>query len=131
MGCRAWHDGRGTLKELLHGGSTCELMKLFLCEDLMLFEELDNGSECAWFAVEEISAKPWHVGSVFRPSGACFQDHPQGLNAALVAVIIRESPPIGEVADEAIEDVPVFLRDMVGICTSLQEFADDFWKSPV
>ena len=116
---------------LLHSGSACELVKLFLGEDLMLFEERDNGSECVWFAVEKISPKPWHVGSLIRPSGACFQDHPQGLKAALVAVIIRESPPIGEVADEAIEDVPVLLRDMVGIRTCFQESTDDFGKSPV
>ena len=106
-------------------------MKLFLGEDLMLFEERDNGSECVWFAVEKISPKPWHIGSGFRPSGACFQDHLHGLKAAFVTVIIRESPPIGEVADEAIEDVPVFLRDMVGIRTCFQESADDFGKSSV
>jgi len=57
---------------LLHGWGACELMKLFLCEDLMLFEELDNSSEGVWFAVEKISPKPWHVGTLIRPSGACF-----------------------------------------------------------
>jgi hypothetical protein len=116
---------------LLHGRGACELVKLFLGEALMLFEERDNGSEGVWFAVEKISAKPWHIGSVFRPPGARLKNQFQGLKAAFVAVIIRESPPIGEVADEAIEDMPVFLRDMVGIRTCFQESADDFGKSSV
>jgi len=45
----------------------------------MIFEESENGSECDRFAVEQISAKSWHVGLLIRPSGACFQDHLQGL----------------------------------------------------
>lgn len=45
--------------------------------------------------------------------------------------MVRDSPPGGEVADEAIEDVPVFLSGMVGIRTSFEESADDFGKSSV
>ena len=57
---------------LLHGGGTRELMKLFVREDPMLFEKLYDGSECVWFAVEEISAKPRNIGSMNWPSGAGF-----------------------------------------------------------
>lgn len=57
---------------LLHGGCTRELMKLFVREHLMLFEKLYDASECVWFAVKEISAKPGNIGSMIWPSGAGF-----------------------------------------------------------